>query len=156
MPTKQLIDFLNRRKIKYISIMYSPAFTTEDIAAITNTYGRALARAVIIKLDGEMTMLVLPASESVNFADLKHASHAKEIELATAPEFADMFPGCVVDAIPPFGNLYGLEVLIADSLTSEEEITFNAGTRYELKMAYDVYRCLVQPKVIKLSIATVH
>jgi Ala-tRNA(Pro) deacylase len=93
----------------------------------------------------------------VNFADLKHASHANEIELAAAPEFADIFPGCVVDAIPPFGNLYGLEVLIADSLSFEEEITFNAGTPYGLiKMAYDDYRCLVQPKVIKLSIATVH
>jgi len=51
--------------------------------------------------------------------------------------------------MPPFGNLYGLDTFVEESLTDDEEIAFNAGTHTELiRMAYRDYEELVRPRVL--------
>jgi Ala-tRNA(Pro) deacylase len=45
-----------------------------------------------------------------------------------------------------------MEVYVADALTAEKQITFNAGSHTELiKTAYEDFERLVQPKVTRLS-----
>ena len=54
--------------------------------------------------------------------------------------------------MPPFGNLYGMDVYMAPELTEEEEIAFNAGSHTELiKMAYKDFERLVKPKVMSFT-----
>jgi Ala-tRNA(Pro) deacylase len=56
--------------------------------------------------------------------------------------------------MPPFGNLYGMEVFVAQSLTEDDEIAFNAGSHTELiRLSYMDFDRLVQPRV--LGFATV-
>ena len=63
-----------------------------------------------------------------------------------------MCPDCDTGAMPPFGNLYGMEVFVAEKLAEDEEIAFNAGTHTELiKLAYSDFEKLVKPKVVKFS-----
>ena len=55
--------------------------------------------------------------------------------------------------MPPFGNLYGMDVFVAESLTEDKEIAFNAGSHRELvKMTYKDFEKLVKPKVITFSV----
>ena len=97
-------------------------------------------------------MAVLPASYKVDFRLLKEAAGAKIVELASEQEFKDLFPECEVGAMPPFGNLYGMEVYVAESLAEAEEIAFNAGSHTELvKVSYKDFEIYVKPKVVKLS-----
>jgi Ala-tRNA(Pro) deacylase len=50
--------------------------------------------------------------------------------------------------MPPFGNLYGMEVYAAPSLQENGEIAFNAGTHTEIiKMRYSDFERLVEPKI---------
>ncbi|MDO9615086.1 MAG: YbaK/EbsC family protein, partial [Bacteroidota bacterium] len=71
-------------------------------------------------------------------------------------EFKDRFPDCEIGAMPPFGNLYGMVVYVADSLAEHKEIAFNAGTHTELiKLSYADYKRLVKPRVFKFSWKTV-
>ena len=56
-------------------------------------------------------MAVLPASSKVDFDLLKKAMGSGRVEIASEKEFKDMFPGCEIGAMPPFGNLYGMECL---------------------------------------------
>jgi Ala-tRNA(Pro) deacylase len=42
------------------------------------------------------------------------------------------FPDCELGAMPPFDNLYGMDVFILDSVTEGESIAFNAGSHTEL------------------------
>jgi Ala-tRNA(Pro) deacylase len=52
-----------------------------------------------------------------------------------------------VGAMPPFGNLFNMEVLVDPKLAEDEEIAFNAGTHTEVvKMAYKDFDRLVHPK----------
>ena len=152
MPVRKLIEFLNSSEIKYVIISHSKAYTSQEIAASAHIPGKEMAKTVMVKTDGKMTMAVLPASYKVNFDQLKEATGTGKIQLASEQEFADMFPECEIGAMPPFGNLYGMEVFVAATLAEDEEIAFNAGSHTELiRLLYKDFERLVKPKVVKFS-----
>jgi Ala-tRNA(Pro) deacylase len=100
-------------------------------------------------------MAVLAASQHVEMRELRHVLGAKHIRLAKEEEFQELFPGCELGAMPPFGNLYGLPVFVDEILTQDKEIAFNAGTHSELvRMSYADFERLVQPKVVSLAALT--
>ena len=82
MPTKKLIDFLDQNDIRYVIINHSSAYTASEIAANAHVKGQELAKTVMVKIDGEMNLLVLPAKYKVNFDLLKKHTGSSEIELA--------------------------------------------------------------------------
>ena len=152
MPVKKLKDFLDSHNIKYVTMSHSPAYTAQQIAASAHIPGKELAKTVMVKIDGKMAMAVLPASYRVDFDLLKETVGASSVELAGEQEFKDMFPECDVGAMPPFGNLYGMEVFVAEKLSEGEEIVFNAGSHTELiRLAYKDFERLVKPRVVKFS-----
>ncbi len=156
MPVKRLKEFLDSNNIKYVSISHSPAYTAQAIAASAHVSGKELAKTVVVKVDGKMAMAVLPASYQIDFDKMKEAAGAKSVELATESEFKDLFAECEVGAMPPFGNLYDMQVFVAARLAEDEEIAFNAGSHTELiKLAYKDFERLVKPRVIAFSASMV-
>ena len=152
MPVAKLKEFLDSHNIKYVTIKHSPAYTAQAIAAAAHVSGKELAKTVMVKIDGEMAMAVLPASYQVDLDLMREAVGASTVEIATEAEFEGMFPGCEVGAMPPFGNLYGMDVFSAKRLAEDEEIAFNAGSHVELiKLAYADFERLVQPTVLAFS-----
>ena len=155
MPTKKLEEFLDSNKIKYVSITHSSAYTAMEIAALAHVPGKDLAKTVMIKINGHMAMAVLPATHMIKMDLLKKAVGLDNVRLATEQEFKDKFADCEVGAMPPFGNLYNLEVYASDSLKEDEEIVFNAGSHTELiKMNYKDFERLVNPKIAQISYKT--
>ena len=149
MPVTRLKEFLDESHVKYVTIRHSPAFTSQEIAATAHVPGKELAKTVMVKIDGQMALAVLPASYRVDFAQMRQVTGAADIELATEQEFASRFPGCEVGAMPPFGNLYGMETFVSDVLTEDEEIAFNAGSHSELvRLSFTDFRRLVRPKIL--------
>jgi Ala-tRNA(Pro) deacylase len=152
MPVKKLTEYLDSNQIKYVSLTHSPAFTAQEIAASVHVPGKELAKSVIVKLDGKMAMAVLPASYKIDFDLLREAAGAKKVELASENEFREKFPECDVGSMPPFGNLYGMDVYVAESLAEDENIAFSAGSHVEVvKISYEDFENLVRPKVVKFS-----
>ncbi len=153
MPVQTLRDFLDRNRIKYVVISHSPAHTAQEVAASAHIPGRAMAKTVIVRLDGRLAMAVLPASEMIDLDLLGDAAFAQQAELADESEFRDRFPGCDLGAMPPFGNLYSMPVYVAERLTEDEEIAFNAGSSTEvILMMYQDYDRLVQPRVLPVGV----
>ena len=152
MPVKKLKDFLDSNNIKYVIIKHSLAYTAQEVASSSHIPGRELAKTVIVKIDGDMAMAVLPASSAVDFNLLKKNIGANTIELASEQEFQNTFQECETGAMPPFGNLYGMEVFVEESMAGDEEIAFNAGSHTELiRLAYRDFEQLVKPRVMKFS-----
>ncbi|MCR4440503.1 MAG: YbaK/EbsC family protein [bacterium] len=148
MPVRTLKEFLDRNKVKYTTINHSTAYTAQEIAAAAHVPGKELAKTVVVKIDGKMALAVLPASRRIDFARLQQLAGAKKVELASEQEFKELFPECEVGAMPPFGNLYGIEVYAAQELAEDEQIAFNAGSHTQLiKLAYKDFERLVQPKI---------
>jgi Ala-tRNA(Pro) deacylase len=152
MPARQLSEFLDSNEVKYVTIRHSPAYTAQEVAASAHVPGKAMAKTVIVDLDGKMAMAVLPASSRLDLDQLKTAADARRVAIPDEQKFQGLFPDCEVGAMPPFGNLYGLDVFVADSLAEDEEIAFNAGSHTEVvRLAYEDFERLVHPKVAKLT-----
>ena len=119
------------------------------MTAKTHIPGKDVAKTVVVKLDGEMAMVVLPAHHMVRMNHLEAETASEEAVLASEEEFKDRFPDCEVGAMPPFGNLYGMDTFVEGSLADDHEIAFNAGTHTELiRMAYSDFAKLVRPRIL--------
>jgi Ala-tRNA(Pro) deacylase len=152
MPLERLKEYLDSQKINYVSIVHYEKYTAQEVAESAHVPGKELAKTVIVKVDGKTAMAVLPASQKIDLDLLKAAVGAREVGLANEEEFRDMFPDCETGAMPPFGNLYGMDVYVEGSLAEDEEIAFNAGSHIDLiRMSYKDFARLVKPKLMKFS-----
>jgi Ala-tRNA(Pro) deacylase len=150
MACAKLQEYLDSQRVRYVSIKHSPAFTAQEIAASAHIPGKDVAKTVVVKLDGEMALVALPATRMVRMNHLKAAMGVDKAELASEEEFKGRFPDCEVGAMPPFGNLYDMDTLVDEALAKDHEIAFNAGTHTELiRMDYADFDRLVRPKVLK-------
>src|SRR5947208_12419515 len=132
MPVKKLKEFLDREKVKYVNIIHSTAYTAQEVAASAHITGKELAKTVIVELDGKMAMAVLPANRKIVLQDLREVTGCDQVKFASEEEFKRKFPDCETGAMPPFGNLYGMDVYVAEALTRNDEIAFNAGSHTEI------------------------
>ena len=152
MPVKKLKEFLDKEKTKYISIVHSTAYTAQEVAASAHITGKELAKTVIVQLDGDMAMAVLPANRKIVLQDLRDVTGADQVKFVPEDAFKKLFPDCETGAMPPFGNLYGMEVFVAASLTGNQEMAFNAGSHTEvIRLAYKDFERLVRPHVVSFT-----
>lgn len=152
MPVQKLKRFLDENDVKYVTIGHSQAFTAQEVAASAHVPGKELAKTVMIKLDGSMAMAVVPAPSQVDLESLRELAGADEAELASEDEFQELFPDCEVGAMPPFGNLWDMDVYVDESLREDERIAFEAGSHTELvQLGYDDFEGLVRPEVADIT-----
>jgi Ala-tRNA(Pro) deacylase len=115
-PLSMLREFLDRNGIRHTVISHSVAYTAQGIAALTHTPGRELAKTVMVMADGRLAMAVVPASFRVDLYRLKKYLEAEVVELASENEFRDHVADCQTGSMPPFGNLYGMDVFVDQNL----------------------------------------
>lgn len=152
MACEKLLEYLDEHGIRYEKITHPQAYSAQETADRARVPGRQFAKTVMIRLDGVMAMAVLPAPEKVNFTLLQQAAGAETISLATEPDFHAIFPDCDLGAMPPFGNIYDLEVYVSGSMSDAGRIVFPAGTHTELlSLSYADFERLVQPKVARFT-----
>ena len=134
--------------------MHSMAFTSQEVAAMAHVSGHELAKTVIVKVDGKLAMVILPAAYKINFRVLSEVVGNRNVELASEEEFRFRFPDCETGAMPPFGNLWNMEVYVSERLGFNKDIVFSAGMHTELiRMDYKDFEQLVRPKIANYSIA---
>ena len=152
MTCKKLKEFLDERDVKYVSINHSRAYTAQEIAESAHVSGNDFAKVVMLKADDKMIMAVLPAPDKVDLKLLRQALEVRDIIFADENDFQDHFPGCEVGAMPPFGNLYGIRVILAQTLCDSTTISFNSSLHTEvIQMDYDKYIKLVSPEIMDFT-----
>jgi Ala-tRNA(Pro) deacylase len=152
MPTRELTNFLDANRVKYTTIKHSPAYTAQELAATTHVSGKEVAKTIMVNVDGKAVMAVVPSPSKLDLQRLREAAGGKATSLLTESEFAGRFSGCELGAMPPFGNLYGMDVYVDEKLADDAEIVFNAGTHTEaMRLPYADFERLVKPKVAQLA-----
>ncbi len=153
MAISRLTNYLDEKGKKYVVVKHSEAFTAQEVAASAHIPGKDMVKTVMVKADGDMKMVVLPSTHDVDFNAIRKTLDAKEVELASEDEFESLFPDSELGAMPPFGNFYDMDTLVAESLTHDDIIAFNAGNHREvIKMAYSDFEELVQPEILPLGV----
>ncbi len=144
----RLKEYLDREKVCYEVLAHQEAYTAPEIAHELHVLGKELAKVVMVKVDDRLVRTVLPSTWKLDLKRLKEVFRTSHVRLATEEEFRGLFPDCDIGAMPPFGNLYGLEVYVDRFLTENDEIVFQAGTHREaIRMRYQDFANRVGPTV---------
>jgi Ala-tRNA(Pro) deacylase len=143
-----LETYLHEHQVHYTVQHHPPAFTAPAVAASEYLPAMMMAKVVVVVADEALVMLVLPANYRVDMALLYAILGVRKVHLADERALAPTFPDCEVGAMPPFGNLYGMPVYVAEQLATLRHIVFQAGTHTDtIEIAYADFARLVQPAV---------
>ena len=149
---RRIRDYLDSQKAPYEWLPHPQAFTAQEVAHSLHVSGKRLAKTVILNADGRLVMAVLPASHRLIMPELKAALEVRRLEMLPESELAKIFPDCDLGAIPPFGNLYGIEVWVDRPVEESGELVFTAGTHVDaVRMKYSDYAELVKTHVGRFS-----
>jgi Ala-tRNA(Pro) deacylase len=124
---ERLTGWLTAAGVAFRVLEHAPVRTSAEAAAVRGTPLEAGAKALVVRADERPVHLVLPADRRIDNARLRAILGTRRLRFAT-PEELWTLTGCVPGAVPPFGNLFGLDVLVDEELTQCDEIAFNAGS----------------------------
>ncbi len=145
--------YLEQNNVPYQVILHEEVYTAQELAQALHTPGRELVKVVIVKADKRHLMTVLPAIKKIDLPKLKSFLHAENVSIVPEQELKGLFPETEIGAMPPFGNLYTMEVCVDEDLAKDEYITFNAGTHFEaIRMRYADFARLAMPLVASFAV----
>ena len=145
---QRIRDYLDSQNVPYETLHHSQAFTAQEVAHSLHISGKKCVKAVVAEGDNKTVLAVVPASHRLNFEQLKSALRANQVEMLVESELVELFPDCDLGAIPPFGNLYGIEVWVDRAVASAEKVLFCAGTHEDcIRMRYSDFAKLARPFV---------
>ncbi len=143
-----LLNYLQDHKVQYELIEHDPAFTAHDVARTSRVPEDEMAKTIIVRTDSGFWMAVLRADQNIDRRALRKALHTAELHLANEEDLNYLFPGCQVGAMPPFGNLYNVPVIVDALLAADVSVAFNACTHSKvIRMSYGEFERLVKPRV---------
>jgi len=106
---------------------HPPVRTSEEAARVRGTPPEAGAKALVVRAEERPVHCVLPGNLRADNARLRAILGVRALRFATRAELLEL-TGCQPGAVPPFGNLFGLPVLVDELLLEREDIAFNAGS----------------------------
>lgn len=149
---KKLKEMLDQAKVSYEVFTHPLAYTAQEIAEKQHIPGKEMAKVVMLEVDDALVMGVIAASSKIHLNTTRASLGAAAVRLATEDEFTARFPECEIGAMPPFGNLFGLKVVVDPALEKDEYIYFNAGSHVQtVHMKYKDFAQLVKPQVALLT-----
>ena len=148
----RLEAYLREHGVSFVLRHHPTAYTAQEVAECEHVPGKQMAKPVIVIADGQPVMLVVPASHMVQVSKLGITLGAHDVRLADEREVEAIFSDCEAGALPPFGNLYGLQVYVDRALTEDDHIVFRAGTHTEtMCIPYAEFARLVQPVIVAIA-----
>ena len=125
--TTKIIEYLQSQDIPFEKLEHAPVTTSEAAAGERGSRLSQGAKAIIVKANEQYYHLIISATERVDNKKLRKIIGSRRVRFATSEELLEL-TGCLPGAVPPFGNLFGLPVLMDEALLAEETVYFNCGS----------------------------
>jgi len=138
---KKVGSFLEKTNVKFELARHRTVFTAFDKAATLKIKPGAVAKVLVVKMDGELAMAVIPGDKNLDIDKLLKLAKAKKIDFAKEKVIAESFKGIDPGAIPPFGALWNIKIFCDKKLLESPKIILSAGS-YEcsIKMTPGVFK----------------
>jgi len=144
----RLEEMFTKSGTRYELFEHPLAISAQRVAQAEHVPGASEAKVVIVRVGGHDMMAVLPATHRVDLEKLKILLEAEQAQIVDERILRGLFPDCEVGAMPPFGHLYGLPVLLDRSFRNRAKIVFNAGSHTEaIRMQYEDYVKFANPLI---------
>jgi Ala-tRNA(Pro) deacylase len=150
----KLVKYLSDNGVDFRVQSHLPAYSAHNVAMATHVHDSKVAKVLAIHAGAQVWIAALRADHYIDQRLLSDVLETHAIRLASEEELEELFPSCEVGAMPPFGNLYGLPVLVDKALAGDEDIVFNACTHTEsVRMKFSDYERLVKPMIVEFAVA---
>ncbi len=149
----KIVAWLTDHEIEFRHVVHEPTPTSADSAQARGEELRVGGKAILLKVDNDFHVFVLPADRKLDSSSVKRFFKAKKLRFASADELhqqTSLVPGTV----PPFGRpILPCELYVDEALTTNDRIAFNAGSLTDsLILRMQDYLRLAQPKIFCFSI----
>ncbi len=145
---------LTENGIAFETFEHEPVRTSEEASRVRTGYTLEQgAKALIVRAKEagkgkRFVMFVMPANLRLDTAKVKANIGLSDVRFATEAEVGELTGGVLPGGVPPFGNLFNLDVFVDGRLFENERIVFNAGDRsFSIGMRSEDYKNIVQPTV---------
>jgi len=132
MASLLLLDYLQRCRAQYSLLKVEPGYTADECVRLNHIPPQRLAKAVMIKLDDELAMVVMPSHHQLVMERLAQELGVKGAQLAAERQFRNRFPRCELGAVPPIGHIFGIRAFIAPGFDESAEVYCKPGAHGEL------------------------
>lgn len=148
----KILDYLDESHVRYSITEHRPEYSAQVVAAEEHERGRYVAKPVIVKAGSDYVMCFLAAPHKLVFDKLRQFLGVQDVKMATEDEIRELFPDCEEGAEPPFGNLYGIRMIVDEALGCNDHIAFQAGSHdHAVHMKTEDYLLLVQPELADIA-----
>ncbi len=125
---------LESRQIDFRELHHEPTYTSEEAARVRGEELRHGGKALLMKVNNDFSLFVLPAERRVHSAMIRKQLGAKKMRFATPEELQQLTagegrPGLVPGSVPPFGEpILPFPLYVDSGIRENERIAFNAGS----------------------------
>ena len=149
----ELVRYLQNNGTEFRIHSHLPAFSAHDVALATHVPDNVTAKTLVVKAGQQRWLVALRADYRIDQRLLRDALETHSIHLVPETELDHLFPNCELGAMPPFGNLYGMPVIVDKALADQKEIVFNACTHTEsIHMKFEDFERLTNPMVVEFAV----
>ncbi len=144
-----ILKYLNKNGIQYRVEKENPVRSASDLNRIGGVQCVYFIKSVIMKVDTRYMMIVIRHDRQIDEQILKRELNTPSVRCASFDEVAAICPHCEMGAVPPFGNLFGLPVVIEKAITNAADILFhNCTSTHSIRIRVNDFLRLVEPKMI--------
>jgi Ala-tRNA(Pro) deacylase len=141
-------EFLQTESVPFEVLPHRSTYTAQHLAHTLDVPGDNVAKSVLLHVDDEFVLAVLPATHQVSLSMLEDCLHCSSVELATEEELTRVFPDCERGVAPPFGSQYGVATIVDGSLADDERIVFESNSHSEaICLRYYDYTKIEHPRI---------
>jgi Ala-tRNA(Pro) deacylase len=112
--------------VQYDIVEHPRTSNSTHTAQAAHVPGARLAKSVLLEDGDKYLMAVVPATHSVDIGAL-YRRFGREIGLAAEEDVARLFADCEAGAVPPLGQLYGIETVLDEAFVDAEDVYFEGG-----------------------------
>jgi Ala-tRNA(Pro) deacylase len=128
-PNARLLAWLAEHDIDHEVRAHPPTVTARETAAAEGIDPRRFAKTLgVATSDGRRALIVLDATDPLDFVRASHVLDAEHVRLLTEDELRELAPDCDTGTVPPIGELYGVRVYADLAVRDDPEISFHAGS----------------------------
>jgi Ala-tRNA(Pro) deacylase len=121
-------QLLSAANIPFRKVRHEPTYTSADSARARGEELRTGGKALLMKVDGEFGLFIIPADRKADSASIRRELNRRKLRFATTEELQSL-TGLVPGSVPPFGRpILPFDLYVDAALCENERIAFNAGS----------------------------
>lgn len=144
----QIRSYLEDGGVPFRAATHPCRMTAQRTAEAARISGKKFGKTVVLRQGDHFVMAVVPANERVDLGALREVI-GTGLTLVNEQELALLFPDCEVGAMPPFGGLYGLPVVVDACLARQDTVAINGGTHTDvIELRWDDFVEAEHPRIV--------